>query len=416
MKFKKTFKEAEMKNLLSGVRILDLSQAIAGPFGSMILGDLGAEVIKIEAPEGDISRFSSGPTYEGENFFYLAFNRNKKDVVLDLRTKLGKEAFCDLVKISDIVWNNFRSGVMSRLGIDYNTLNQINPKIILCSISGYGQSGPDSQRPSYDIVTLAETGLLSITGEPGGRPARPGAPIADLAAGIFAVIGVLSALFQRQLTGKGQEIDISLQDSCLALLAYQFSYYFCSGKVPSQESFSGHINSAPYGVFKTKKGYLALGACWPRITRAISADWLADDPRFQTRALRVENRNELNAIVEEHLGQAEADDWLEIFKIDDIPAAKVKTLDEVIRDPQVLHRNMILSMEHPHGGNIRLIGNPIKMGSITEEDFTPPPLLNQDGGDIFSNLLGYSLEKITKLQHEQENNVKTRLTHVKKAR
>jgi crotonobetainyl-CoA:carnitine CoA-transferase CaiB-like acyl-CoA transferase len=305
---------------------------------------------------------------------------------------------------------------MDRLGMDYDTLKEINPRIICCSISGYGQSGPNSNRPSYDIVTLAETGLLSITGEPGRRPARPGAPIADLAGGIFAVIGVLTALVQCQLTGKGQKIDIALQDCCLSLLAYQFSYYFCSGIVPKQESYSGHINSAPYGVFKTKKGYIALGACWPRITRAIGAEWLADDPRFRMRDLRVENRNELNALIEEQLDQAEADDWLEIFKIEDIPAAKVKTLDEVVNDPQILHRNMILSMEHPLGGKIRLVGNPIKMESIAEENFTPPPILNQDGGEILSKLLGYTEEKISQLRQDQENNTQKRVAHVRKIR
>lgn len=402
--------------LLSGIRVIDVSQAIAGPYGSMILGDLGAEIIKIEAPEGDISRFSSGPTYEGENFFYMAFNRNKKNIVLDLDTKSGKKAFYDLVKISDVVWDNFRPGVVSRLGIDYEILKQINPKIICSSISGYGQSGPESQRPSYDIVTLAETGLLSIAGEPGRRPARPGAPIADLAAGLFSVIGVLAALLQRQLTGKAQRIDIAMLDACISLLAYQFSYYFCSGNVPKQEGYSGHINSAPYGVYKTKKGYIALGPCWPRITRVIDADWLADDPRFETRALRVKNRNKLNAIIEKKLGKAEAADWLEIFKIEDIPAAKVKTLDEVAKDPQVVHRNMILNMKHQLDGEIRLVGNPVKAECINDDEFKPPPVLDQDREEVLSKLLKYPQEKIDKLRQEQEENTAKRLKHIKKAR
>ena len=339
---------------LSGIRVLDFSRAIAGPYGSMILGDLGAEIIKIETPEGDFSRVSAGPTHKGENFYYLAFNRNKKDIVLDLLTKSGREAFYDLVKVSDIVWNNFRPGSMERLGADYDTLCKINPRIIYCSITGYGTSGPSKDRPAYDISILAASGIMSVTGEPDGFPMRPGIPIADEAGGLFATIGILAALAERQRTGKGQKIDISLMDACISLLCYPLSYYFVTGVVPKPLSNSGHLILVPYGAYKTKKGYIALGVCWPRITRAIGADWLAEDPRFRDLQARLEHRDELNAIMEQYLAQAEADDWMEIFKVEDIAAAKVATLDEVSVDPQVLHQKMILTMKHPLGGEIKV--------------------------------------------------------------
>ena len=386
-----------MNGPLSGVRVLDLSRAIAGPYGAMILGDLGAEVLKIEPPEGDISRFSAGPTYKGENFFYLAFNRNKKNIVLDLGTNSGKEAFYDLVKKSDVVWDNFRPGSMERLGADYETLKEINPRIICSSIPGYGPTGPPKDRPAFDVVILAASGILSLTRKPGGTPVRPSAPIADMAGGLFATIGVLAAL-------------------TVSLLSYQFSYYFCSGTVPKPLSNSGHVVTVPYGVYKAKEGYVALGACWPRITRAIGADWLADDPRFMDMSIRREHRDELNAIVEEHLSEAGAGDWLNIFKVEDIPADKVKSLDEVATDPQVLHQKMILTMKHPLGGEIKLAGNPVKAARVSEEEFTPPPTMDQHGHEILSELLGYSEAKIAALKDEEKAHTEERQAHVRKVR
>lgn len=399
---------------LSGVRVLDLSRAISGPYASMILADLGAEIIKIETPEGDFSRVSAGPSHRGENFYYLAFNRNKKDLVLDLLTESGKEAFYDLVKISDVVLSNFRPGSMEGLGTDYETLRKINPGIIYCSITGYGESGPNRDRPAYDIAILAASGILSITGEPNGRPVRPGVPIADESGGLFATIGILAALAERQRTGKGQKVDISLMDACLSLSCYMLSYYFTTGTVPKPMSHSGHPILVPYGIYRTREGYIALGVCWPRITRAIGADWLAEDPRFADLEARQKHRDELNAIMEQHLAKASADDWLEIFKIEDIAAAKVATLDEVAGDPQVRHQKMILTLEHPLGGQIKLVGNPIKMPSVPADDFTPPPTLDQHRHQILSGLLGYSDEKIKRLHDEAVKNTQRRLSHIQK--
>jgi len=391
-----------MKGPLSGYRVVDFSRAIAGPFGAMLLGDLGAEVIKIESPIGDPSRKVAGPDHEGELFYYMAFNRNKKGIVLDLATDSGREVIYDLVKVSDVVWDNFRPGVMKRLGFDYENVKKLNPRIISCSVSGYGATGPYAERPSYDITALALSGVMSITGEPGGRPVRPGPPIIDLAGGMFGALGVTSALTQRERTGEGQKIDVSLLDSSIALLAYELSYYFCSGIVP-QPLGSGHLAILPYGVYKCKDDtYVALGPVWPRLARVIGADWMIDDPRFKSGRDRVEHREEFNRTIEEYLAKAPASDWLELFNAEDMACAPINNLAEAAVDPQVLYRNMILSLPHSLGGEIRLAGNPIKTPAIDESGHAAPPTMGQHNVDVLSGILGYSEEKIRKLREEEE--------------
>ncbi|MFC1869735.1 CaiB/BaiF CoA transferase family protein [Chloroflexota bacterium] len=391
---------------LTGVRVIDLSQAIAGPYGAMMLGDLGAEVIKIETYEGDMGRRVSGPNYKGESYHYLAFNRNKKSIILDLSTKTGKEAFYDLVKVSDVVWDNFRAGATERLGIDFDTLKSINPGIICCSLTGFGPSGPLRDRPSFDIIGLALSGILSITGEPGRAPVRPGPPIGDLAPALFGVIGVSSALYHRGLTGKGQKVDISMLDSCVSLMAYSLSYYFCGGGIPGPEG-SRHLRIVPYGVFNTKKGYIALAVSWPRIARVVGADWMIDDPRFQTHELRVEHRDLLEGTIQECLMQTEAKDWLELMKEEDIPAALVNDVSQVVTEPQILHDQMILSLKHSLGGEVKAVGNPVKMPGLIDEaayagTYQAAPTLGQHQQEILGALLGYSEERINRLKAEAE--------------
>jgi crotonobetainyl-CoA:carnitine CoA-transferase CaiB-like acyl-CoA transferase len=255
---------------------------------------------------------------------------------------------------------------------------------------------------------------LSVTGEPGGIPVRPGPPLADMGGGIFAVIGALSALHERDRTGKGRKIDVSMQDVCISLLAYHFCQYFITGVAPKPLDHSGHAFSVPYGVYKTKKGYIAIGPSWPRIAGAIGADWLIDDPRFKEWIGRDKHREELNAIIEEHLAKAEAEDWVALFEAKDIPAGLIKSIDEVAVDPQVLHQKMILTLKHPLGGEVKLAGNPIKMEGLSEEDYTAPPTLDQHGHEILSGLLDYSEEKIKKLKQEEKENAEERLRHVRK--
>ena len=405
--------KGEMKGPLSGVRVLAVEHAQAGPYGSMLLGDLGAEVIKIESPEGDMSRTFAGPQHKGETYYFMAFNRSKKSLVLDLGTETGKEVFCDLVKISDVVWDNFRAGVMERLGLDYESLKKIKPSIICCSITGYGSSGPYRERPSFDIVAQALSGIMSITGEPDGAPLKTGIAVADLSGGFFGALGVAAALAKRAVTGEGQKVEISLLNTCISLLAYHLSYYFCSGDVPKRLG-SGHLSVIPFGAYETKEGHIALGICWPRVARTIGAEWMIDDPRFSTQEERWKHRQEFEEIFREHFSKATAEDWEELFKVDDIPGGPVNTLDKAAIDPQVLHNKMVLNLKHPLGGEIKLAGNPVKMPGCIDEEYSPPPTLGQHSAEILSQLLGYSEEKIRKLREEQEKHIEELKAHVHK--
>jgi len=400
---------------LSGVRVVDLSRAIAGPTGTMVLGDQGAEIIKIEPPEGDGSRNVAGPDHKGQSFYFMSFNRNKKSVILDLGIESGKQAFYDLVKVSDVVYDNFRPGVLERLGADYETLKKINPKIISCSVTGWGSSGPYSHRPSLDVMMLGYAGLLSITGEPDGPPIKPGEAIGDVVSGMYAAIGVLSALNKRHVTGEGSRVDVSMLESIMAILNYTFSYYFCSGIVPKAMG-TQHLGLIPYGVYKTRDGYVTIGISWPRIARAVDAEWMIEDPRFKEMADRLEHREEFNEILEERLSHADTEGWLNIFEAEDIVAGPINSLDEVADDPQVKHQKIILQMEHSLGGKVRLVGCPVKMTGLSPDEYIPPPLLGEHTDEVFKDILGYSEDKISKVKKDAEEHTEERQTHVYKRR
>ncbi|MDD4858847.1 MAG: CoA transferase [Dehalococcoidales bacterium] len=397
-----------MGNFLTGIRVLAMEQILAGPFGSMLLGDLGAEIIKIEPPGGEISRHQAGPSYKGESNYYLAFNRNKKSIVLDLKTKSGKQAFYDLVKISDIVWDNHRAGAMKRLGADYDTLKKINPKIICCNITGWGMTGPYKDYTSYDLMAQAVAGILSVTGEPGGPPIKPGPSIADIAGATFGTIGVLAALAARERTGEGQKIEINLLDGAMAMLCFHYTWYFISGENPIPVG-SGHINTVPLGAYKAKDGWVALGPCWPRITRVIGQEWMIDDPRFSTGDARLKNRTEVNQIVSDGFSKFSSADLIELLRAEDIACAPVNTLDKAAVDPQIVNNNMVITLPHPLGGEIKLVGQPIKAPDrIDEKKFTAPPTLGQHTDAVLSELLHYSGDKIKALKEEEVANTEKR--------
>ena len=392
-----------MEGPLKGIRVIALSQFIAGPFGSMVLGDLGAEVIKIEPPEPIANRIMPGPGHKGESFYHLAFNRSKKSITLNLRTVSGQEAFRRLVSISDVVWSNLRPESVKNIGADYETVAAVNDRIIGCYISGYGMSGPYRDRPAFDINGLALSGLMSITGFPGGPPLRPGIPMGDFVTGMLGALGVSSALVQRQRTGKGQLVDIALLESVISTLAYEFTYYFCGNIIPRALG-NAHFSIHPYNAYNTQDGvWLAIGPSWPRLARVLDLEWMIDDPRFATTEARLQNREEFERIVQARFMEAPAADWLELMYAEDIAATPVNTIDKVPSDPQVQHRNMILEMEHPLGGTFRMVGNPVKMpGSIDDTRYTPPPTLGQHNEEILGGLLGFSREEIQHMLDENQ--------------
>ena len=391
-----------MSGPLTGVRVLALEQVLAGPYGSMTLGDLGAEVIKIEPPGGERIRLSNPPpSHKGEPAYFLAFNRNKKSIVLDLMTETGLEAFYDLVKISDVVWDNNRAGVMERLRADYDTLRTINPKIICWSVTGYGRSGPYATEPSYDIIAQGMAGLLLQTGQPGGPPIKPAPALADISGALFGALGVISALYYRERTGQGQRVETNLLDGAMAMLSMHYSVYFLSGVVPPPIG-AGHLQALPFGAYRTKDGWISIGASWPRIARTLGIEWVIDDPRFATLEDRLNHRTEMEAIITEALSQMDSETCLEILRADDIAAGPVYNLDKAPQDPQIQHNNIILTLNHSLGGQIKLVGNPIKMPSIHTEKYTAPPTLGQHTHQVLTELLGYSRKKIDKLESEQE--------------
>jgi crotonobetainyl-CoA:carnitine CoA-transferase CaiB-like acyl-CoA transferase len=404
-----------IKGPLTGVRVLDMTQAHAGPFGSQILGDMGAEVIKIESPEGDMIR--KAPPWHDNNpalsYYAMALGRNKRCIVLDMYTKTGKEALYDLVKVSDVVFDNFRAGSMERLGADYETLKKINPKIISCSISGYGSSGPYANQPSFDDIAQGISGMAGLCGEPGGRPMRSGGAVADISAGIYAAFGIVIALYEREHTGKGRKVEVNLIDATMSLLANHFQNYFISGKVPPPQG-SIHPILPTLGYFKTKDGYVAIGPSWPRLARAINREDMIEDPRFSDILAQIMNHGAFVKELEGALQEADSEDWVELLRAEDIPSGPINTLDKVVEDPQVIHNKTVISMEHPEYGKVRAIACPIKVIDGIEGENTPAGLVGEHTDEVLKEALGYSDEKIANLKKEQEEHAEELEPHLHK--
>lgn len=407
-----------VKGPLTGVRMLDLTVAHAGPFGSKLLGDLGADVLKIESPKyGEPGRhigpFAGDPEL-GMGSYAIAMGRNKKSVALDLYTKSGKEAFHDLVKVSDVVYDNQRPDAMKRIGADYDTVRKINPKIISCSILGYGSSGPYLGRPSYDDIAEGISGMSSLCGEKGGKPIRPPIAIADISAGILSVAGIISVLYEREHTGRGRRVEVNLLDVCMSLMDTHYAIYYLTGKVPGPQG-SKHPTTPMLGAFKTKDGYIMLGPSWPRICRVIGREDLIDDPRFNTPAKRYENKKDLESLIEEGLMQETTETWLALFEAEDIAGGPLNTMDKALADPQIVHNKTVLTLEHPIYGKIQNIDCPVKIPGAIEGEYTPPPLIGEYTERVLNEILGYSEDKIRKLNAEAERHSAELKSHVQRA-
>jgi crotonobetainyl-CoA:carnitine CoA-transferase CaiB-like acyl-CoA transferase len=392
----------QLKSILDGVRIVDLAQMLAGGYGSMLLGDLGAEMIKIEPPgKGDRTRLLGPPFVEGESGYFMSINRNKKSVVLDLSKPEGRQVLYDLVKVSDAVFNNFRPGVMERLGCDYETLREINPRIIYCTLTGYGETGPYKDRPAFDLAIQAISGAMSITGEPGRAPVRMGVPMGDLGGSLFCAFAISAALYAREKTGLGRYVEISLMDCLVSLLTYVGQYYLIDGKVPGPIG-SGHQSVVPYQAFPTKDIYIVVAVFvekfWDAFCRVLGLEHLIDDPRFSDNRRRAQNRKELIPILEEAFRTKSGDEWLRLLEEAGVPCGPINTLDRLFADPQVAARNMVVEMEHLKVGRLRSIGNPVKTVGMPEGPFEPPPLHGQHTEEVLKGILQYSDEKITQLR------------------
>jgi len=393
-------------SLFRGVRVLDLSRMLAGPYGSLLLGDLGAEVIKIEEPEGGDPMRGMGPPFlpGGESAYFVAVNRNKKSVALDLARPAGRQVFLDLVRVADVVWDNFRPGVMERLGADYATLARINPRIIACSLSAYGQEGPYRDYPAFDLALQAMGGAMSITGEAGRAPARMGLPMGDLAGGLFGAFAVAGALFRREQTGQGSRIDLSLLDCQVSLLTYIAQYFWTDGKVPGPMG-SGHASVVPYQALAARDGYLVVAVFaekfWAGFCRAIGLPNLERDPRFESNSRRLEHSHALLPILEEVLKTRTVADWLEALRREGVPAAPIQSVDQVLSDPQVGLRRMVVEMAHPRHGPLPTLGTPIKVDGDMGPDVRPAPDLGAHTEEVLHGLLGYSSERLRALRAEK---------------
>lgn len=392
-----------MSHPLEGVRILELGQIIAGTYGGLVLSDLGAEVIKIESPDGDLGRIPSVAPYKGISTLFLTFNRNKKSAVINLKTEAGRSLFYRLVKVSDVVIDNFRPGVLERLKADYSALSAINPRIIQCSITGFGAEGAYRDYPALDIIIQAISGYLSITGEPGRPPVRVGIPLADLCGGIFSCEGILAALYRRSRTGRGCRIEISMFDGMLSLLTYMGTHYLNTGEVPTPQG-SAHEFTVPWQAFEAKDGYVVIATrqenFWRKLCAVLGEPQLADDPRFATNSLRLANRAVLIPIIENIVRQRTVAEWLEKLRAAGVPAAPVNNLDRAFAEPPVAERGMIVEYDHPEAGKVRLPGNPIRISDVPDTLCRPAPRLGEHTEAILSELLNLPAEEIADLRRQ----------------
>jgi crotonobetainyl-CoA:carnitine CoA-transferase CaiB-like acyl-CoA transferase len=375
---------------LYGIRVLDLGRHQAGPTCAMWLGDLGADVLKVENPErGEDGRSSGPPFFKGVSAFYLSANRNKRSVALDVKQPEGQRIFRRLAETADVVVENFRPGIMEALGLGYETLSELNPRLILCSISGFGAAGPSADRPGLDQIIQGTSGLMSVTGFEGGDPVRVGIPIADLLTGLFGAYGVLAALQARERTGRGQIVTTSLLESMVGMMTFQAIRYLNGGGIPPPAGNHHPIN-APYGVFRTLDGYVTLGATgdkrWRKFCELLGVpEWL-DDPRFATNGARYENRYELADLIGAKLQARTSTEWEQILNDEGIPCGPIYRLDQALDHPQVLDREMVVERPHPELGTVRLLGLPVKLSSTPGDVWRIPPALGEHTDDVLREI------------------------------
>lgn len=386
---------------LQGVRVLDFTRVLAGPSASLALADLGAEVLKIEPPgTGDETR-SFPPFRDGESHYYLSVNRGKKSIVVDLKTEAGVALVKDLAAKCDVLVENYRPGIMDRLGLGYESLSAINPRLIYCSISGFGMTGPLRDRPSFDIVLQALSGAMSVNGEPDGQPTKLGIPLGDLVGGINGPIGILAALHERNTTGRGRLIDVSLLDGMIGLLGYLAQLAFFTGEDPTRQG-SQHPNLVPYGTFPAQDGSIIV-ACltnnfWERICKALGMQEYAEDTRFDTLEKRRDNRAVVNELISGFTRQKSVQELAELFTDYQVPNAPILGIKDALAQPQAVAREMVVEVKHQTLGNIPIVNRSIKFPQDQQPAPAAPPLLGQHTDEILGDILGFTPEQIEGLR------------------
>jgi len=391
-----------MSKPLEGVRVLDLTRVLAGPFCTMMLSDLGAEVIKVEVPgTGDDSR-AFGPFKNGKSLYFLNVNRGKESVAIDLKKPEGKLLLRDLAKRCDVIVENFRPGTMEKLGLGWDILKADNPRLIYAAVSGFGHSGPDSQKPAYDILVQAMGGVMSITGWPDSPPTRVGLSMGDITAAVFCAVGVSTALYQRERSGEGQKIDVSMLDCQLAILENALVRYQVDGKPPAPLG-TRHPTITPFQAFRASDDWfvIAVGneSLWRSFCAAIERTDLLADPRYATNGDRTRNIEALVPVLEKIFAQKPAAEWIELLERAGVPSAPVNSVDKVMKDRQLAARNMFVTVDDPVAGPVIIPGNPIKMESVPESPTRPPaPEIGEHTDDVLARLLGYGAAEIERLK------------------
>ena len=389
---------------LEGIKVLDLTHMLAGPYAGMVLADLGADVVKVEPlGTGEMTRglLSDDPnnSFKGFGAYFLTLNRNKKSVSLDLKDAQGLHVFYDLVKSTDVVLNNFSAGVVKKLKIDYDHLSKINSKIITCSITGFGETGKHSSRPAYDQIVQAYSGGMSITGADASTPTRAGIPIGDLGSGLFSVIGMLSALLSREKTGKGQHLDLSLLDVQISLLTYMATMQTLSGVNPEPIG-NAHFVHVPYNSFTTQNGFVVIAvitdAFWQELLNIVDIDNLRKE-EFKSSTGRLENQKFIESELNKKLSTETSEHWINALNSAKVPCAPINSFSQALSDEQVIHRNMVVEVEHPDGGKVKMPGNPIKLSYTDEDSFSPPPHLGQHTKETLIEWCNYSESEIEEL-------------------